>query len=79
MDFLSVLEMKISERDSNDEIMKAFNLFDKDHNGLITVQNLKQIAAELGEELTDEEIQVIFFTKNVPFSFFKTVILLPVC
>lgn len=58
MDFLSVIEMKLAEKDSKDEIQKAFNLFDKDHTGQITFQNLKQIASELGEELTDEEILV---------------------
>ncbi|ODN02466.1 Centrin-2, partial [Orchesella cincta] len=55
-DFLTVIEMKLAEKDSKDEIQKAFNLFDKDHTGLITFQNLKQIASELGEELNDEEI-----------------------
>lgn len=53
--------MKLAEKDSKDEIQKAFNLFDKDHTGLITLQNLKQIAIELGEELTDDEILVNTF------------------
>lgn len=64
MDFLLVIELKLAEKDSKDEIQKAFNLFDKDHNGLITFQNLKQIASELGEELNDEEILVSMYIKG---------------
>jgi len=58
--------MKLAEKDSKDEIQKAFNLFDKDHTGLITFQNLKQIASELGEELNDEEILVSVCEKHLP-------------
>lgn len=57
-DFLEIIHTKLAEKDSKDEILKAFRLFDRDHTGGITFQNLKQIAIELGEGLNDEEIQV---------------------
>lgn len=37
--------------------MKIFALFDEDGTGAITFRNLKRVATELGENLTDDELQ----------------------
>lgn len=56
-EFLKMVTPRMGERDSAEEILKVFKLFDEDGTGYITFKNLKRICQELGENLTDDEIQ----------------------
>jgi centrin-1 len=51
------MEFKIINRDPKEEMMRTFRLFDDDNTGKISFKNLKRVAKELGERMTDEELQ----------------------
>merc|ERR1719324_1158540 len=55
-EFMMMMTAKMAEKDSREEIIKAFRLFDDDETGKISFKNLKRVAKELGENMTDEEL-----------------------
>jgi hypothetical protein len=47
---------KMKDTDSEEEILEAFKVFDKDGNGFISAAELRHVMTNLGEKLTDEEV-----------------------
>ena len=56
-DFMDLMVEKMAQRDPIEEIKKAFRLFDIDEKGKISFKDLKRVAKELGENMTDDELQ----------------------
>ena len=56
-EFLTMMTAKMSTNDSKEDVKKVFGMFDEAGTGKITFKDLKKICKELGENLTDEEIQ----------------------
>jgi centrin-3 len=54
--FQTIASRLIAERDPRDEILRAFQLFDTDDKGKITLEDLRRVARELGEGLEEEEL-----------------------
>ena len=59
-DFTDIMITKMSERDNEAQLEKAFILFseDKDH---ITLEDLSRIAGELGENMTEDELMHMIY------------------
>lgn len=58
-EFSDLMTEKISQRDPKQEMIKAFQLFDENNSGKINVRNLRRVARELGENLSDDELQAM--------------------
>ncbi|KAL4237939.1 hypothetical protein ACF0H5_002649 [Mactra antiquata] len=56
-EFLTMMAKKMKETDSELEIREAFKVFDKDGNGFISSTELRYVMTNLGEKLTDEEVE----------------------
>lgn len=60
-EFLDIMAMKMSEKDSEEELHKAFELFDVDNSKEITFKNLREVAIELGENISEDELREMIF------------------
>ena len=56
-EFLDMMTARTSDKDTHEDIEKVFRLFDDDCTGTITIRNLRRVARELGETMSDEELQ----------------------
>jgi Ca2+-binding EF-hand superfamily protein len=55
-EFLDMMTARLTDKDSREEIDKIFNLFDSEKKGKLSVKDLKRMAKELGETMTDDEL-----------------------
>jgi Ca2+-binding EF-hand superfamily protein len=55
-EFLSLMSRKMRDTDTEEELIEAFKVFDHDGNGFISAAELRHVMTNLGEKLTDEEI-----------------------
>ncbi|CAG9325913.1 unnamed protein product [Blepharisma stoltei] len=56
-DFLGHISERLGHRNSKEGIQRIFDLFDADGSSSINVKNLARVARELGESMTEEELQ----------------------
>ena len=55
-EFLSLMARKMKDTDTEEELIEAFKVFDRDGNSFISAVELRHVMTNLGEKLTDEEV-----------------------
>ena len=55
--FLDAISDKLGNRESRDGINRIFDLFDDDRTQTINFNNIKRVAKDLGETMTNEELR----------------------
>ena len=59
-EFMELMAKKMKEGEMDEELVEAFKTFDKNGNGCITMQELKDVMHQYGEKLSDEEVKLMF-------------------
>mmetsp|Transcript_24260 Transcript_24260/g.52329 ORF Transcript_24260/g.52329 Transcript_24260/m.52329 type:complete len:161 (-) Transcript_24260:311-793(-) len=55
-EFLDLMTSRLAGSDTKEDVQKIFELFDDDKTGYVSLQNLKRVAHELGENMDDAEL-----------------------
>ena len=55
-EFLGLMARKMRDNDSEEELIEAFKVFDRDGNGLISNVELQHVMTSLGENITMDEV-----------------------
>ena len=58
-EFLDMMTARISEHNTKEDLERIFKLFDEDRTNEISFANLKKVAEELGEQISEEELREI--------------------
>lgn len=56
-EFLGLMVRKMKDTDTEEELLEAFKVFDRDGNGLISSIELRHVMTQLGEKLSDDEVE----------------------
>ncbi|XP_060585615.1 calmodulin-like [Ruditapes philippinarum] len=64
-EFLTVLAFHLQETEPEEQLREAFKVFDKDGNGKLNANELKQSMTNLGERLSKEDIEYMIKMADV--------------
>ena len=64
-EFLDMMTARISDRNTKEDLERVFKLFDDNRTGEITVENLRRVAKELGEDIPEEELKEIILRADL--------------
>merc|ERR1712139_637093 len=55
-EFYELLTARFSENTTKDELKRVFDLFDTDKTGTISLANMRAVADQVGDQITDDEL-----------------------
>merc|ERR1711881_134596 len=58
-EFLEMMTATMSHKSSREDVEKAFKLFDTDRTGEISLDNMKRVAQDLGEDVSPQDLSEI--------------------
>ena len=64
-EFLTIINQREKDVDEEEEVLKAFKVFDKDGNGLININELKDIMLSMGNNWSENEINEMFAEADI--------------
>ena len=65
-EFVAMMANKLKDgRDPDEDLKEAFKVFDKDNNGFISQSELRLVMANLGEKLTDDEVEEMILEADI--------------
>ncbi|KAL4476169.1 hypothetical protein ABPG74_009902 [Tetrahymena malaccensis] len=69
-EFLNIMMVKMNQKDSQEDIQKAYNLFVDKQKQVITMESLKKVVYDLEENMTDQQILQLIkgANKNLDYS-----------
>ncbi|KAK7345921.1 hypothetical protein VNO77_16537 [Canavalia gladiata] len=59
VEFLDLMTRRTKAIDVEEDLKEAFKVFDKDQNGYISASELRHVMINMGEILTDEEVELM--------------------
>ena len=64
-EFLTIINQREKDIDEEEEVLKAFKVFDKEGNGLININELKDIMLSMGNNWSENEINEMFAEADI--------------
>jgi centrin-1 len=55
-EWLQLMTSRVNHKDSLENFNKIFSLFDDEKTGYISLKNLRRVAIDIGENISDEEL-----------------------
>jgi calmodulin len=64
-EFLSLMARKMKDSNTHEELIEAFKIFDKNGDGYLSLRELKHLIMNLGERMSDEEVEEIIRAADI--------------
>ena len=64
-EWFNLMTKRVNDRDTRANINKIFALYDDERTGFISAKNLRRVAADLGENISNEEIDELIHRADV--------------